>query len=222
LSDPEHPIRAYQIMKVFGADRVFLARVRTALTREHRRGRSSCLVEKLTIFFIAKPTFRTPAAVRNFVRDCVVQTCTIRSCLAAADDFFEHAVADLHYFNLARLKIAASSSGKAVNNSSACTTKRFPSSRCASAIQIVRPWESIAETQPQLQPALGIVDHLGRWFARFKLRAHLLNLRGLLSELGRESLYLFLLLRDRCFQLLNFANFAIEHGGALGLGRTRG
>ena len=38
----------------------------------------------------------------------------------------------------------------------------------------------------------------------------------LLSELGCESLYLFLLLRDRCFQLLNFANFAIEHGVALG------
>src|SRR5439155_14481386 len=34
--------------------------------------------------------------------------------------------------------------------------------------------------------------------------------------LGCESLYLFLLLRDRGFQLLNFANFAIEHGGALG------
>jgi len=34
------------------------------------------------------------------------------------------------------------------------TMKRFPSSRCASAIQIVRPLESIAETQPRLQPAL--------------------------------------------------------------------
>jgi hypothetical protein len=32
--------------------------------------------------------------------------------------------------------------------------KRFPLSQCASAIQIVRPLESIAETQPQLQPAL--------------------------------------------------------------------
>jgi hypothetical protein len=32
----------------------------------------------------------------------------------------------------------------------ACTTNRFPSSRCASAIQIVRHSESIAETQPQL------------------------------------------------------------------------
>ena len=41
----------------------------------------------------------------------------------------------------------------AVSVSSARTTKRFPSSRCASAIQIVRPLESIAETQPQLQPA---------------------------------------------------------------------
>jgi hypothetical protein len=30
------------------------------------------------------------------------------------------------------------------------TTKRFPSSRCASAIQIVRPLQSIAETQPEL------------------------------------------------------------------------
>jgi hypothetical protein len=34
------------------------------------------------------------------------------------------------------------------------TTKRFPSPRCASASQILRPLESIAETQPQLQPAL--------------------------------------------------------------------
>jgi hypothetical protein len=42
----------------------------------------------------------------------------------------------------------------AVNFSSARTTKRFPSSRCASAIQNVRALESIAETQPQLQPAL--------------------------------------------------------------------
>src|SRR5436309_10727034 len=41
-----------------------------------------------------------------------------------------------------------------VSFSSACTTKRFSSPRCASAIQIVCPLESIAETQPQLQPAL--------------------------------------------------------------------
>ena len=41
---------------------------------------------------------------------------------------------------------AASSSRNAVSFSSACTTKRFSLSRCASAIQIVRPRESIAET----------------------------------------------------------------------------
>ena len=42
-------------------------------------------------------------------------------------------------------RIAESSSRNAVSFSSACTTKRFPS-RCASTIQIVRPWESIADT----------------------------------------------------------------------------
>ena len=34
------------------------------------------------------------------------------------------------------------------------TTKRFPSPRCASTIQIVRPSQSKADTQPHLQPAL--------------------------------------------------------------------
>ena len=34
---------------------------------------------------------------------------------------------------------------------SACTTKRFPSPRCASAIQIVRPLESIAETPSDIR-----------------------------------------------------------------------
>ena len=48
----------------------------------------------------------------------------------------------------------ASRSINAVSFSSARTTKRFPSPRCTSTIQIVRPLESIAETQPQLQPAL--------------------------------------------------------------------
>jgi hypothetical protein len=52
---PNTRIVPIKIMTEFGAGRVFLARLRTALTREHRRGRSSCLVEKLTIFFIAKP-----------------------------------------------------------------------------------------------------------------------------------------------------------------------
>ena len=74
--------------------------------------------------------------------------------------------------------------------------------------------------------SLLIVGQLRRRFGRFKsatgrtrcgeLCAHFLDLAGLLSELGCQSLYLFLLLRDRCFQLLNSAHFAIEHGGALG------
>ena len=51
-------------------------------------------------------------------------------------------------------RVTNSSSTNAVNFSSARTTKRFPSSRCASTIQIVRPSRSRAETQPQLQPAL--------------------------------------------------------------------
>src|SRR5947199_6089913 len=51
-------------------------------------------------------------------------------------------------------RIADSSSTNAVNFSSARTTKRFPSLRCASATKIVRPSESKAETQPQPQPAL--------------------------------------------------------------------
>jgi hypothetical protein len=55
--------------------------------------------------------------------------------------------------NSLQARIADSSSINAASLSSARTTKRFPS-RCASAIQIVRPRESSAETQPQLQPAL--------------------------------------------------------------------
>jgi hypothetical protein len=50
-----------------------------------------------------------------------------------------------------RRGIADSNSKNAVNFSAARTTNRFPLSRCASAIQIVRPLESIADTQPQLR-----------------------------------------------------------------------
>ncbi len=42
----------------------------------------------------------------------------------------------------------------AVSFSSACTTKCFPSPRCASAIHIVRPLRSTAYTQPQVHSAL--------------------------------------------------------------------
>jgi hypothetical protein len=52
---------------------------------------------------------------------------------------------------------AASSSRNAASFSFARKTKRFPS-RCASTIQIVRPSESTAETQPRLQPAFEIVS----------------------------------------------------------------
>jgi hypothetical protein len=53
-----------------------------------------------------------------------------------------------------RDRTADSNSRNALSFSSARTMKRFPSSRCASTIQIVRPRESTAETQPQLHPAL--------------------------------------------------------------------
>src|SRR4030095_4378191 len=52
------------------------------------------------------------------------------------------------------LTAPASNSRNAVSFSSARTTKRFPSPRCSSAIQIVRPLGSIVEAQPQFQPGL--------------------------------------------------------------------
>src|SRR6476659_1367183 len=49
---------------------------------------------------------------------------------------------------------------------------RFPSSRCASAIQIVRPLESIAETQLQLHPALlRLSAMISQFFIRFRATA---------------------------------------------------
>jgi hypothetical protein len=41
-----------------------------------------------------------------------------------------------------------------------------------------------------------VADHLRRRFARFKLGAHLLNLRCLLVQTHRHSFHSFLLLRD--------------------------
>ena len=61
------------------------------------------------------------------------------------------------------------------------TTKRFPSSRCASAIQIVRPLESTVETQPQLQP--GSAEIVGDDFPVI----HAMDLPLLLSTRQRES-----------------------------------
>src|SRR5437773_8525097 len=62
---------------------------------------------------------------------------------------------------LCQPRIAAPSSIKAVSFPSACTTKRFPSLRCASTIQIVRPQGSTAETD--LQP-FGFVEIVGDYF----------------------------------------------------------
>jgi hypothetical protein len=50
--------------------------------------------------------------------------------------------------------VILSSSRNEVSSSSDRTTYLFPLSRCASTIQSVRPSESMAETQPKLQPAL--------------------------------------------------------------------
>jgi L-ascorbate metabolism protein UlaG (beta-lactamase superfamily) len=65
-------------------------------------------------------------------------------------------------------------------------------------------------------PLLLIVRHdFRRSFAHLKLGAHLLDLLGLFFELGRESLYLFLLLRHRCLQLYNSAQLRRSHNDRL-------
>jgi hypothetical protein len=62
--------------------------------------------------------------------------------------------------------IVLCSSQNAVSFSSARTTNRVPL-RCASTIQILRPLESIAETQPQLHPALlRLSAIISQYFAR--------------------------------------------------------
>ncbi|PYJ89373.1 MAG: hypothetical protein DME20_08315 [Verrucomicrobia bacterium] len=71
--------------------------------------------------------------------------------------------------------------------------------------------------RPRLQNLRFVHDYFWRRLIHFELGADFLNLRGLLFELGGETLYLFLLLRDDCLQVLNFA---IEHSllGPLGNG----
>src|SRR6266581_4607262 len=64
-------------------------------------------------------------------------------------------------------RVTLSSSTNALSFSSACTIKRFPSSRCASATKIVCPLELIVETQPQLNPAfLRLSAILSQYFTR--------------------------------------------------------
>ena len=74
--------------------------------------------------------------------------------------------------------------------------------RGANAFQIrLGAWH----TRPLYMAALGFVrDYLRRRFTHFKLRAHFLDLRGLLFQLGRENLHPFRLLGDSDFQGLHF------------------
>jgi len=77
-----------------------------------------------------------------------------RTITATGKAFFDinHAPADQSNRRLRGFRrysrIAVSSSTNAVSFSSARTTKRFPSSRCASATKMVRLLESTVETQP--------------------------------------------------------------------------
>src|SRR6266436_9368208 len=82
-------------------------------------------------------------------------------------------------------RITDSSSTNAVSFSSARTTKRFPLSRCASAIQIVRPLESIADTQPQLHSALAEkADHRA---VHFGIKSRSGQRRALGTQLSASS-----------------------------------
>ena len=49
------------------------------------------------------------------------------------------------------------------------------SSRCAAAIQLVCAWNKLSRAREGPDAVLGIVDHLRRRSARFKLCAHLLD-----------------------------------------------
>jgi len=68
---------------------------------------------------------------------------------------------------------------------------RFPSSRCASTIQIVRPSQSMADTQPKLQPALlSLSAMISQYFTRPTFTAItflLYALHGSLPVQGRSA-----------------------------------
>jgi hypothetical protein len=63
--------------------------------------------------------------------------------------------------------------------------------------QLRMPKATVALNSSAALPIIG--NSLLPVFAHFKLRAHFLNLRGLLFNLGRENLHPFLLLRNRDF-----------------------
>src|SRR5436309_4888381 len=60
------------------------------------------------------------------------------------------------------------------------------------------------------QQVLSILHHLGRWLDHFKLSAHFLNLRGLLSEAGNQRLNLAFLQGDGGLLFLDDAMFFEE------------
>ena len=82
-------------------------------------------------------------------------------------------------------------SKNAVSFSSARTTKRFPSPRCASAIKIVRPSRSIADTQPKLHPRFLRLSAMMLARARLQLRcwfsSHFANLYAAENYFGKNE-----------------------------------
>src|SRR4030095_13334173 len=62
-------------------------------------------------------------------------------------------------------------------------------------------------------------NYSGSWLTHFELGIHFLHFRDLLLELGGERLYLLLLLRDRCLQVLNLE---VEHRLLGGIGNGLG
>jgi len=79
-------------------------------------------------------------------------------------------------------RIADSSSRKAVSFSFACTTKRFPSPRCASTIQIVHPLELMAETHTKNGVSFAKLFSAGRTQSSLFARDPAENLRSLNRE----------------------------------------
>src|SRR5207249_8565120 len=77
-----------------------------------------------------------------------------------------------------------------------------------------RPW-----ARAQGRALRFINNHFGRRLIHFELGVGFLDLRSVLVQLGCEHLYLLLLLRDRCSQVLNFQ---IERGLLGGVGNDLG
>jgi len=96
----------------------------------------------------------------------------------------------------------------AVSLSSARTTNRFPSPRCASVIQTVRACASGAEMQPQLQPAL--LRFVSDWFLSKGMIAHQIgDARKLISR--NLDVFCILILTRRAVTFHRVAAFCLLH-----------